>query len=297
MLKPYEPHCFALARVTDAWNKYEGVLTFGRGQTLAILDDGFETHDPVWRTKLPWGEAKVIRTYDVMTTRENAYPVGAGYHGTSLGYPSSMQHDGVGGVAFNNRVALVHSNEVVHLVKDESETIADALQWVIDHRRDLNITTVNLAAVDDKPHPDAVPTAIDEKLAVLRELNVWVSAPAANNEYTTGISWPACAEKCFAIGAVKHNRDEVHRDRFSNIDIVVPAQATSSSNAIICGAAMLLREAIALRNYNWRRDGRTLPDAQMAIFKRTGKDVHDPATNLTFRRIDVCAAIDSVMGQ
>jgi hypothetical protein len=32
----------------------------------------------------------------------------------------------------------------------------------------------------------------------------------------------------------------------------------------------------------------------MAIFKRTGVSVHDPATNLDFKRLDLLAALDYV---
>ena len=70
---------------------------------------------------------------------------------------------------------------------------------------------------------------------------------------------------------------------------------TSSSNAYAAGASLLLREAIEKRGYHWHADGPTLPEAMMAIFQRTGGKVHDPATGLTFARLDVLAAVDHVM--
>src|SRR5439155_20416108 len=97
-----------------------------------------------------------------------------------------------------------------------------------------------------------------------------------------------------AIGRARPGKDEVYLDRSAKIDLVVPAAATSSSNAILCGSVLLLREAIDKSGYDWKKDGPTLPDALMAIFQRTGIAVRDPGTNLTFRRLDLKAALDEV---
>lgn len=37
---PTEPVSFNHCRVTDTWRKYADRLSFGRGQTLALVDDG-----------------------------------------------------------------------------------------------------------------------------------------------------------------------------------------------------------------------------------------------------------------
>ena len=58
---PQEPKCFAQMRVTDTWKKYEGRLTWGKGQCLAILDDGCNLSVPQWKVEMPWGK-KVIAT-------------------------------------------------------------------------------------------------------------------------------------------------------------------------------------------------------------------------------------------
>ena len=83
-------------------------------------------------------------------------------------------------------------------------------------------------------------------------------------------------------------------DRFNNTDILVPANATSSSNAQIVGSAMVLREAIERSGYDWRNESDNLPDALMALFRKTGIKVHDHETGLDFRRLDLLAAIDWV---
>ena len=140
-----------------------------------------------------------------------------------------------------------------------------------------------LEAADEIHFPDpAQATAGIHFAKVMRELGVWVSAPAGNHKFTKGISWPACQPNCFAVGAVRPGKDEVYLDRSAKIDLVVPAAATSSSNAILCGSVLLLREAIEKAGYDWKKDGATLPDAMMAIFQRTGVPVRDPGSDRTF---------------
>jgi hypothetical protein len=151
--------------------------------------------------------------------------------------------------------------------------------------------------VDDQAHAEPAATEIDSKLAELRKRDIWVSAPAGNHNFANGISWPACQPNCFAIGAVKPGKDEIHLDRHEKVALLVPAKATSSSNAIACGAAMLLREAIEKTGYDWKADGANLPEAMMAIFQKTGHAVDDPVTKRSYRRLDVQAALEHVFGR
>jgi hypothetical protein len=307
--EPINPVEFARMRVTDTWARYADVLSWGRGQTLAVLDDGCDLTVPEWNTPLPWGEPKVAAGYDAVDEDDDPSLVPPGYHGTGTAYPSSHHSDGRLGIAFNNRVIHIRSCTIVHLPKaptqgdssepvpvrdEEVQSIARALQWVIEHHEQYKITTVNLSPVDDQRHVKPWPTIIDAKLEVLRKLNIWVSAPCANHHYTTGISWPACQPAVFAIGGSKPDADVAHLDRYKNTDILVPATATTSSNAHAVGCAMILREAIEKSGYVWKADGPTLPDAMMAIFKRTGVDIHDPGTGLDFKRLDLLAAVDHV---
>lgn len=291
--EPADPPSFRHARITDVWEAYRGKLTFGRGQTLALVDDGCKLDMPEW-SKSEGDRPKVLVSYDSVDGDDNPRHEGRGYHGSTIGVPSSLFYGGKWGVAYDNQVAVVRALECCHCNVADSKTLAAGLAWVVENHERYRITAVNLAPVDDLEHGSPVPTEIDEQLKRLRERNVWVSAPAGNHQFAKGISWPACQPNCFAIGAVRQGKDEVYLDRSSKIDLVVPAAATSSSNAILCGTVLLLREAIEKSKYDWKKDGPTLPDAMMAIFQRTGVAVHDPASNLTFKRLDAKAAIDSI---
>lgn len=291
--EPVQPEGFRHARITDAWKNYADVLTFGRGQTLALVDDGCRLSMPEWSTPVD-GRRKVLVAYDAVDGDDNPKHEGRGYHGSTIGMPSSLNYQGKWGVAYNNQIAVIRGLECCHGKISDAKTLAAALKWIVDNHEKYAITTVNLAPVDDQAHAEPVATEIDEQLLALRNLGIWVSAPAGNHHYTTGISWPACQPNCFAIGAVAPAKDVVILDRCEKIDLLVPASATSSSNAIVCGAAMLLREAVEKAGYDWRADGKNLPEAMLAVFQSTGRPVEDAKTGRTYRRLDVQAALEHV---
>jgi len=293
---PAQPKEFEHAGILKVWTDYADRLSFGTRQTLALIDDGCKMSRPEWLAVMSNGIPKVRVAHDAVDGDDDPTHEGKGYHGSTIGIPSSVNYNGKLGVAFNNQVAVIRGNEVVHCsIADSRASLARTLQWVIEHHQEHRITTVNLAPVDDQEHASPVPTEIDAKLAELRRLGIWVSAPTGNHKFTAGISWPACQPNCFAIGAVKPgSADVIHLDRHEKVALLVPARATSSSNAIACGAAMILREAIENAGYDWKPDGATLPDALMAIIKKTGAKVMDPVGRRTFRRLDLAAAVQHV---
>lgn len=292
--EPVEPVSFGRAGVTEAWKQYAERLTFGRGQTLALVDDGCKLSMPEWSTPVD-GRPKVLVAYDSVDGDDDPKHEGRGYHGSTIGVPSSLNYQGRRGVAYDNQVAVIRGLECCHCKVADSKSLAAALDWIVRHHEKYKITTVNLAPVDDLAHAKPVPTEIDEPLARLRSLDVWVSAPTGNHGFTDGISWPACQPNCFAIGAVQPGRDVVSQDRHDKVDLLVPAAATSSSNAVVCGAVMLLREAIEKAKYDWRADGKNLPEAMLAVLQKTGVEVVDQVTRRPYRRLDLLAALRHVM--
>lgn len=291
--EPAQLASFTRAGIVEAWNLYKLELTFGRGQTLALVDDGCKLSMPEWSMS-DGDQPKVLVAYDSVDGDDDPKHEGKGYHGSTIGIPSSVNYKGKWGVAYNNQVAVIRALECCHCNVSDGKTLGDGLQWIIANHKRYNITTVNLAPVDDKAHDKPVATAIDDKLLKLRELGIWVSAPTGNHNFTDGISWPACQPNCFAIGAVRDVKDEVFLDRHAKVDLVVPSAATSSSNAIACGAAMVLREAILKTNYDWKQDGPTISEAIMTMMQKTGVKVDDAPTKRSYQRLDLAAALKHV---
>jgi len=291
--EPVQLESFERAGVIEAWRTYQHKLTFGKGQTLALVDDGCNLSMPEW-SKADGDQPKVLIAYDSVDGDDDPSHEGRGYHGSTIGIPSSLNYDRKWGVAYNDQVAVIRALECCHCNISDDTTVAAGLQWIIDHHEQYRITTVNLAPVDDQEHDTPVATAIDDKLTTLRRLGIWVSAPTGNHNFTAGISWPACQPNCIAVGAVRQGKDEVYLDRHPKVDLVVPAAATSSSNAIACGAAIVLREAIIETGYDWQQDGSNVVEAMLVIMQKSGVTVHDGTTNRPFQRLDLAAALAHV---
>ncbi|MGC3970203.1 MAG: hypothetical protein QM775_23600 [Pirellulales bacterium] len=177
--QPAQSPGFERAGVVAVWEKYADRLTFGRGQTIALIDDGCKPGQPMWTASNDDGRPKMLVSYDAVDQDDDAAHGKRGYHGSTIGIPSSLNFGGKRGVAFNNQIAIVRSVECCHCKTAEAVTLARALQWVIDNHEKHNITTVNLAPVDDQAHAEPVSTDIDDKLAKLRELGIWVSVRLA----------------------------------------------------------------------------------------------------------------------
>ena len=291
---PYNKAHFESIGVTRVWEKYDGALSFGAGQVLAIVDDGCNLSVPEWQTVHPWGP-KVVASWNVYEENNDPSHVPPGYHGTTVGYPSSLCYNGLCGIAFRNQTLQIRSCTIVHLpkIEGEDEALAKALDYVAEHAAEYNITAVNLSALDDVPHTEPVPTVLDASLARLREMNIWVSAPCGNLQHTDGISWPACQENCYAIGSVKD--EKVYNDRYNNTDLLVHADFTSSSNAYAAASFMIWREAVEKTGFPWKDYGKTMPEAAMAMFKQTGKEYTDEVTGLSFKALDLEKVIDLIM--
>lgn len=290
---------FKAMGITAAWEKYKDVLTWGKGQTLAVLDDGCDLEIPEWKVVMPWGP-KVVDAWDAVENEADPTPAPNQKHGTFMGFPSSLNYEGKGGVAFNNQVAQVRAVVNVHIkeqnLEAETQSMKRALQWVMENRERLNITSVNLSPLDDKEHPGPVTSELDPVLTELRNAGVWVSAPCGNNGFTRGFSWPAISPFCFAIGASGHTGGGPSKDKSRSIhtDLFAPAKATSSSNALMAGSAMVLREAIEKFNFDWKSKGANLPEAMLAIFKETGAKGHDQVTRHPFHSANLLNALDMV---
>ena len=194
--KPYDAASFDQLGVGSTWQQYADQLTWGKGQCLAILDDGCDLTDPAWQVEMPWGP-KVVATHNSIDGNDDPTPVPPGYHGTSVGYPSSLNHLGVHGIAHNDFVAQVRCVTIVHLRgQEEAATMAAGLQWVLDHHEQYNITTVNLSPLDDERHRAPVATPIDDVLAALRQRGIWVSAPCGNHHPLDNIFIPGKYDAC-----------------------------------------------------------------------------------------------------
>ena len=88
--EPVEPTSFVHAGIVDAWRAYADRLSFGSGQTLALVDDGCDLALPEWSTPVD-GVAKVRVSYDSVSDDDDPRHEGKGYHGSTIGVPSDRK--------------------------------------------------------------------------------------------------------------------------------------------------------------------------------------------------------------
>lgn len=302
--EPHDARQFEEMQILAAWEKYWGTLTWGKGQTLAVLDDSCDLDIPEWQVEMEWGP-KVIAAWNSVENNNDPRPVGRAYHGTTMGFPSSLNFEGKAGIAFNNHIAPVRCVKRVYIkteVDDDSrvhstemDTLRRGLEWVLENADKYNITAVNFAPLDGAKHTQPVHSPIDDVLQKLRAANIWVSAPCGNSGSAELISWPAISPYCYAIGAsgpISHHPYD--RDRNVHTDLLARAGATSSSNAYAAACAMILREAIEKSGYDWQSRASNLPDAMMQIFQETGITVTDSTTGLSYPSLQLLNALDYV---
>ncbi len=90
------------------------------------------------------------------------------------------------------------------------QAIADALQWVLDHRTEHDITTVCMSLGDGQNYQSdeifAEDDTIHEKLRALRDANIAVGVAAGNDFFRhdseQGMSYPAILRGSVSVGAV-----------------------------------------------------------------------------------------------
>ena len=291
----------------------------GSGQTVAVIDSGI-AYDH-YALGGGFGEGyRVVGGWDFTEENDaNPYDDGPrGFHGTHVAGiigSDDSQHMGVA-----SDVDLV----ALRVFNDQGagyfHWIENALDWVHQHRNDFEnpITTVNLS-LGTTWNADSIPNwaMLEDEFAQLHQDGIFVAVSAGNSFATynsTGLSYPAASPFVVPVASVGDNgamssfsqrNDRVIAAPGENIVSTVPdhvfgwdgvtddfasLSGTSMAAPYVAGASVLVREAMEFAGYqNISQD--TIYDH----LRQTADQFYDPATAQTYHRLNLEAALDSLM--
>ncbi len=292
----------------------------GRGQTVAVIDSGI-----AWDHFALGGglgaNYRVVGGWDFTEENDaNPYDDGAkGGHGTHVaGIIGSSSATNTGVAPGVDLVGLRVFNDVG---AGYFSWVEKALQWVYDHRGDYEnpITTVNLSLGVSSWNASSIPqwANLEDEFARLEGVGIFIAVSAGNSFGTfnaPGLSYPAASQYVVPVistdddGSLSYYSQRLTRaiaapgrsivstvpDYKGNNNGVADDFATMSGTSMaapyIAGASVIIREAMTLVGFtNITQD--MIYNHMMA----TADTVYDAATRLSYKRLDLEAAIDALM--
>ena len=293
-------------------------LSGGR-QTVAVIDSGI-AYDHV---ALGGGLGKAYRVvggWDFAENDADPYDDGpAGYHGTHIA--------GILGAADGVHPGVAPGVDLVALrVFDDRGQgqfawVEKALRWVHEHRNafDNPITTVNISLGTDW-NAATLPqwATFEDELALLAADGIFVSAAAGNSFLVygkAGLSYPAVSQHVTPVASVDASGDLSRFSQRADRVLAAPGEritstlpdhfyggdgvkndwgatsGTSMAAPYVAGASILVREA--MENLGFTQITQTTIYGRL---RTTADLVYDAATNASYRRVNLQAAIESLVG-
>jgi subtilisin family serine protease len=279
----------------------------GSGYSVAVIDTGIHFQHPALGGG--WGN-RVIDGHDFVGS--DLQPDDANGHGTHVaGIIGSSDATWRGIVPNVNFIDLRVLNAAGQGNTDE---MAAALQWVIDHRQQDNIVAVNMSIWDGQNYadPSSEPQpyrALDSKFQTLKNQGVFIAVCAGNGfTGTVGLSAPAISPYVVAVGAVTDRPGFVDQvaafsQRSTALGLLAPGDpvvstwnnnsfqpdsGTSMATPMVAGAAAMIHQALDAHGH----PELTSEDAIVSLLRASGRPVSDPATGLTFRRLALDRAME-----
>ena len=289
----------------------------GTGQTVAVIDTGI-----AWDHYALGGgfgeDYRVVGGWDFAENDANPYDDGpAGYHGTHVAGIIGSEDSTHTGVA--SGVDLVALRVFNDSGQSQFDWIEQALQWVHENRNAFEnpITTVNLS-LGVHWNADTIPgwAMLEDEFAQLESDGIFISVAAGNffqNYQTPGLSYPASSPHVVPVAShdaegqlsdFSQRNERVIAAPGEDIYSTVPdhlfmgsrtgqflrASGTSMAAPYLAGASTLIREAYAFMGH-----GEVTQDQIYQHFQDTATRIFDSATNASYDRMNLQAAIDAIV--
>ena len=305
-----------LIQLPDALQAFQnkGITLNGAGQTIAVLDSGVDYNLPQLGGGFGPG-FKVEAGYDFVDHDNDPMDPGTGTvdpgHGTeTAGLLAANQFTSGGltyqGIAPGAKLVALRIYDGTNPVPDS--TIADALQWVIDHRTQYNITVVSISFGQGSYDSPTVSSVYGDQIQELHDEGVAIVASSGDFngdvQPTDGITSPAADPNVISVGSV--NASDVissFGQRGPDLSLLAPGEdvtttllgggfgavaGTSYSAPIVAGTIALMRQI----------DPTLTPDDELSILRASGVRNFDgdaeigSVTRLIYPRLDILNAVN-----
>jgi subtilisin family serine protease len=286
----------------------------GNGRSICVIDSGIDYTHSAWgsctqQQFLAGNCAKIPFGYDFYNNDND--PMDDYYHGTHVAGISALSSSAYG-VAPGAKIIAMKS--LSNTGSGSTSQVLAGIDACVANASLYNISAITMSLGNNQVYSDATPcdqASIGLAISTATAAGIFVAVASGNNGGTTGVSYPACVSNATSIGSTIDTGwgtvDSM--SSFTNrgllLDMLAPGErinstrnnnlwhtgaGTSQATPHVSGAAALLQH-YSLKNNNIL----LTPHEIREILKRTGVVVFDSATNLSFPRIDVEAAANSLL--
>jgi hypothetical protein len=276
----------------------------GAGESIAVLDTGIDYNLPELGAGFGPGH-KVIAGWNFVNN--NANPIDTDGHGTGVaGLVAASPYFYAGqryqGIAPGANLIALKIDDGVH--SPPAQRIADALQWVIDHKAQYNIVAVNISEGNGRFTAKTPQAVYGNKLATLAAQGVFIAASSGNDGYTDAVEDIAADPHVAAVGSVNAaDRVSPFSDSGPDLDLLAPGQdvpliyldqndneivltgsGTSFSSPFAAGAAALVHQLSPSLS----------PTGILSVLEQSGNTVRDSRNGASYHRLNVFNALIAV---
>jgi hypothetical protein len=280
----------------------------GAGTSIVIIDTGVDYMHPDLGAGFGAGH-KVVAGWDFVD--DDADPMDTDGHGTGVaalaaGLSYTFNGATFQGVAPGANIIALRIDDGTFGWAKEAPLAAQALDWVIAHRDEYNIVSVNMSFGRGHYTSETDVGALQTQLATLGQMGVFMAASSGNDGLQNGvpgIEYPAADPNVFAVGAVYPDGTLwSSTERSSDMNLLAPGAnitlpyympstgqhihqsggyGTSFSTAFASGMGALLKQV----------DPTLTAAEMMSIMTRSGSPLFDSTTGLTWPRLNVNSAL------
>ncbi len=297
----------------------------GQGYSVVVIDTGIDyTHSDLGGA---WG-TRVVAGWDFVNN--DADPMDDNGHGTHVAGIIGSSNVGYSGVAPN--VNLIALKVLDSKGSGAFGAVEDALNWVIAHRAQYNIASINLS-LGSGNYASTPFDFLEDEFQALTSTGVFVAVASGNSFYSKnsqpGIAFPGVSPNVVSVGAVWNgdfgnvgfasgsrdyttaaDRIASFTQRASTLDIMAPGAlinstylnngykqmaGTSMATPVVAGAAALVRQALDAAGKSASQSDilNLMQSSGVAVVDGDDEDDNVTNTGLTFKRLDLFASLNA----